>query len=98
MVPRLLLPHRILRGEWLEFQVTPMPSNSEPGPPRNRDQQLPVRKGELIDDASKEKRDRDQVPDTPPSEPQPPVKELPQGSEREGASPNWNAPCEASYQ
>jgi hypothetical protein len=57
-----------------------MTSTPEPRPPpRNRDQILPRRKGELIDDERDKKPERDEVPDKPPTEPEPPpVKEPPE--------------------
>lgn len=54
-------------------------------PPRNRDQQLPHRKGELIDDDRDKVPERDETPDTPPTEPQPvPVKDPPPAPEQQG--------------
>ena len=51
-----------------------MSNDTAERPPRNRDQELPRRKG-----------DRDETPDTPPTEPQPvPVKEPPPDPEKQG--------------
>jgi hypothetical protein len=48
----------------------------EPTAPHNRDQQLPPRKGELIDDERDKKPEPDGMPDRPPTEPDRlPVKE-----------------------
>ena len=61
-----------------------MTSTRERQPP-NRDQELPRRRGELIDDERDKKPERDRIPDTPPTEPvQPPVKEPPEPPEKHG--------------
>ena len=54
-------------------------------PPRNPDQDVPRRQGELIDDERDKAPERDDIPDTPPSEPEPiPVKEPPPAPEQQG--------------
>ena len=58
-----------------------MANASEPKPPRNHDQELPPRRGEKIDEDKMPERDK--VPDTPPTEPEPePVKEPPATPEK----------------
>jgi hypothetical protein len=55
-----------------------MPTASEPKLPHNRDQEVPRRRGEHVDDERDKQPDGDTVPDTPPTEPQPqPMKEPP---------------------
>jgi hypothetical protein len=51
--------------------------------PRNRDQKVPRRKGDLIDDERDKVPERDKTPDTPPTEPPPvPVKDPPPAPEQ----------------
>jgi hypothetical protein len=53
-------------------------------PPRNRDQELPSRPGESIDDGPDGTPDVDDTPDTPPTEPAPvPVEEPPPSPDHE---------------
>jgi hypothetical protein len=58
---------------------------SEPKLPRKHDQELPPRRGEKIDDDTDNKPERDKVPDTPPTEPEPvPVQEPPRTPDKRG--------------
>jgi hypothetical protein len=60
-------------------------SSSEPQSPRNRDQEIPRRKGERIDDERDKAPEPDTIPDTPPTEPdRPPMKEPPPPEENQG--------------
>jgi hypothetical protein len=53
--------------------------------PRNRDRDLPRRRGEIIDDERDKTPERDDIPDTPPTEPEPvPVEEPPAAPEKQG--------------
>ena len=53
-------------------------------PPRNRDQEMPRRPGESIDDEPDGTPDGDDTPDTPPTEPEPvPVEEPPPSPDHE---------------
>lgn len=53
--------------------------------PRNRDHDVPRRKGELIDDDRDKVPERDEIPDTPPTEPKPvPVEEPPPDPDDQG--------------
>ena len=62
-----------------------MTANTVERAPRNRDQELPRREGELIDDDRDEVPERDKTPDTPPTEPQPvPMKDPPSAPEQQG--------------
>jgi hypothetical protein len=62
-----------------------MSSNTAERTPRNPDQDLPHRKGELIDDERDKVPERDKTPDTPPTEPQPvPVQDPPPVPEQQG--------------
>ena len=62
-----------------------MGDTTEPKPSRNRDQELPPHRGERIDESDDKKRERDKVPDTPPTEPEPmPVREPPPPPEKRG--------------
>ena len=46
---------------------------------------VPPRTGDLIDDEGEGKRDRDETPDTPPTEPEPiPIKEPPLPPDKRG--------------
>jgi hypothetical protein len=57
----------------------------DPKPPHNRDQDVPRRKGDLIDDQRDKNPEPDEIPDTPPTEPQPvPVEEPPPAPEKQG--------------
>jgi hypothetical protein len=52
---------------------------------RQDDQDVPRRRGELIDDERDKKPERDEIPDTPPTEPQPvPVEEPPPAPDKQG--------------
>jgi hypothetical protein len=62
-----------------------MASASEPNLPRNRDREVPPRRGENIDEDKDKKPERDKVPDTPPTEPEPvPVEEPPRRPDKRG--------------
>jgi hypothetical protein len=62
-----------------------MSNDTAEQPPRNRDQDVPRRQGELIDDERDKAPERDDIPDTPPTEPQPvPVKDPPPAPEKQG--------------
>jgi hypothetical protein len=62
-----------------------MPTTPEPKMPQNRDQKLPRRKGELIDDERDKPSERDRIPDIPPTEEEePPVREPPGPEEKRG--------------
>ena len=53
--------------------------------PKNRDHDLPPRKGELIDDDRDKTPERDRTPETPPTEPKPvPVEEPPPDPNEKG--------------
>jgi hypothetical protein len=62
-----------------------MVMDAEPKPPRNPERDLPRHKGELIDDERDKEPEGDQVPDTPPTEPEPvPMTEPPPPPEKRG--------------
>jgi hypothetical protein len=62
-----------------------MTPTSDPERPHNHDRDVPRRKGELIDDERDKKPERDEIPDTPPTEPQPvPVEEPPPQPDKQG--------------
>ena len=62
-----------------------MSTNTAEQPPHNRDQDLPRHRGEIIDDERDKTPERDDIPDTPPTEPEPiPVKEPPPAPEKQG--------------
>jgi hypothetical protein len=59
-------------------------TKSNPKQPPDHDQDVPRRRGELIDDERDKKPERD-IPDVPPTEPQPvPIKEPPPAREKRG--------------
>jgi len=61
-----------------------VPTKSDPERPHDHDQDMPRRRGELIDDERDKKPERDEIPDTPPTEPQPiPVEEPPPAPENQ---------------
>jgi hypothetical protein len=61
-------------------------TTSDPKPPQDHDDRdVPHRRGELIDDERDKTPERDEIPDTPPTEPQPvPVEEPPPARDKEG--------------
>jgi hypothetical protein len=62
-----------------------MASSTVERAPHNKDQDLPRRRGELIDDDRDKVPERDKTPDTPPTEPPPiPVREPPPVPEQQG--------------
>ena len=62
-----------------------MSSDTAERTPRNHDQDLPRRKGELIDDERDKNPERDKTPDTPPTEPEPiPVQDPPPAPDQQG--------------
>jgi hypothetical protein len=67
------------------LEVNHVSTKSHPKRPHDHDQDTPRRRGELIDDERDKKPERDEIPDTPPTEPQPvPVEEPPPAPEKQG--------------